>query len=162
MPRPNIVLILADQLRRSALSCAGDPNVATPHLDALAAAGVRFPSSCLTYPVCVPCRFTLMTGEYAHSRLVPTIGWRMSPVERTIADELGDAGYQTAYAGKWHLYGAHPRGGLPLARRRGLTPIPRAHRGGFEVWRGFEFRNDPFDTYYFVDDDPAPRPLNTF
>jgi arylsulfatase A-like enzyme len=139
------------------MSCAGDPNISTPHLDRLAAEGVRFANACVTYPVCVPSRFTLMTGEYAHSRLVPAIGWRMSPAERTIAHELGDAGYETAFIGKWHLFGAHPRGGPVLARKRGLTPIPRPFQGGFEHWRGFEFRNNPFDTYYFRDEDPTPR-----
>ncbi len=139
------------------MGCVGDPNVATPHLDRLAAEGVRFANACVTYPVCVPSRFTLMTGEYAHSRLVPTIGWRMSPAERTIAHVLGDAGYETAFIGKWHLFGAHPRGGPVLARKRGLTPTPRPFQGGFQHWRGFEFRNDPFDTYYFRDGDPTPR-----
>jgi arylsulfatase A-like enzyme len=142
--RPNILLVISDQLRRHALGCYGDPNISTPHLDRLAAEGVRFANSCVTYPVCVPSRFTLMTGQHAHSRLVPAIGWRMSPAERTIAHELGDAGYQTAYVGKWHLFGAHPGRGRPLARKRGLTPIPRPFRGGFECWRAFEFRNDPF------------------
>ncbi|HET6319246.1 MAG TPA: sulfatase-like hydrolase/transferase, partial [Chloroflexota bacterium] len=160
--RPNILVILCDQMRRSAMGCAGDPNVSTPHLDRLAAEGARFANACVTYPVCVPSRFTLMTGEYAHSRLVPTIGWRMSPAERTIAHELSGAGYQTAYFGKWHLFGAHPRGGPVLARKRGLTPIPRPFRGGFEYWRGFEFRNDPFDTYYFADDDPTPRRIDGY
>jgi len=152
---------MADQLRRTAMSCAGDPNVSTPHLDRLAQEGVRFQNACVSYPVCVPSRFTFMTGESASTRLVPTIGWRMSPAERTIAHELGAAGYETVYLGKWHLYGAHPNSG-PLRRRIGRTYIPRAYRGGFERWRGFEFRNDPFDTYYFVDDDPAPRRLDAY
>ena len=160
--RPNILVVVADQLRRHALGCYGDPNVSTPHIDALAARGVRFANACVSYPVCVPSRFTLMTGEYAHTRLIPAIGWRMSPAERTIAHELGAAGYETAYLGKWHLFGAHPRGGPILARKRGLTPIPRPFRGGFEHWRGFEFRNNPFDTYYFHDDDPEPRKIDDY
>ena len=160
--QPNVLVILSDQLRRSALACYGDPNVSTPHIDRLAAEGVRFANACVTYPVCVPSRFTLMTGEYAHTRLVPAIGWRMSPAERTIAHEMGDAGYQTAYFGKWHLFGAHPRGGPVVAKKRGLTPIPRPFRGGFDNWRGFEFRNNPFDTYYFADDDPEPRKIEGY
>jgi arylsulfatase A-like enzyme len=160
--QPNILVILSDQLRRAALACYGDPNVSTPHIDGLASEGVRFANACVTYPVCVPSRFTLMTGEYAHTRLVPAIGWRMSPAERTIAHDLGAVGYQTAYFGKWHLFGAHPRGGPVLAKKRGLTPIPRPYRGGFEYWRGFEFRNSPFDTYYFADDDPEPRKIDGY
>ena len=67
----------------------------------------------MTYPVCVPSRFTLMTGEYAHTRLVPAIGWRMSPAERTIAHELGESGYQTA-----------GRPGVDLAPRLRGGPAP--------------------------------------
>ena len=160
--QPNILVILSDQLRRAALGCYGDSNVSTPHIDRLASEGVRFQNACVTYPVCVPSRFTLMTGEHAHTRLIPAIGWRMSPAERTIAHELGDAGYETAYFGKWHLFGAHPRGGPVLAKKRGLTPIPRPYRGGFDYWRGFEFRNSPFDTYYFADDDPEPRKIEGY
>ena len=105
MSRPNIILIISDQLRRQALGCYGDPNVSTPNIDALAAAGARFDAASSTYPVCVPFRFTLMTGEYAHTRFIPSIEWRMSPAERTLADEFNDAGYATALFGKWHLYG---------------------------------------------------------
>jgi arylsulfatase A-like enzyme len=157
--RPNVLVILCDQLRRDALSCYGDPNLHTPHLDRLAASGVRFTNACSTYPICVPFRFTLMTGEYAHTRLIPGIEWRMSPRERTLAHEFGDAGYETLYVGKWHLYG----GSLHLpgygARHEGVKPIPRPWRGGWQHWRGFELRNAPWDSYYFHDDDPVPRKL---
>jgi arylsulfatase A-like enzyme len=103
----------------------------------------------------VPFRFSLMTGEYAHSRQVPGINWRMSPAERTLADEFNDAGYETAYIGKWHLYG----GSGPALMKR---PVPRAHQGRWQKWLGFEFRNCHFDTVYFEDDDPTPRPLNAY
>jgi arylsulfatase A-like enzyme len=73
------------------MSCAGDPNVKTPHLDQLAEKGVRFTAACSTYPVCVPTRFSLMTGQYAHTRHIPAIGWRMSPADKTIAHEMNDA-----------------------------------------------------------------------
>lgn len=159
---PNVLVIMADQLRRDALSVYGDPNVRTPHLDRLAAEGVRFTSASATSPICVPFRFTFMTGQYAHSRQVPGIEWRMSPAERTLADELRDAAFQTMYVGKWHLYGGH--GGAPWSSPRGVnrTPVPREHQGRWEVWRGFELRNDPFDTCYFRDADPTPIPLEGF
>lgn len=152
--RPNIIWVFPDQMRAQAMSCAGDPNVRTPNLDALAKSGVRFANACSNYPVCVPARFTLLTGERASSRWVPTIHWRMSPAERTIAHELGEAGYATSYIGKWHLYGGDAAGS---AYRR--IPVPRRHQGGFERWQGFEFRNDPFDTHYFVNDDPEPHSI---
>ncbi|HXR42324.1 MAG TPA: sulfatase-like hydrolase/transferase, partial [Acidothermaceae bacterium] len=59
--RTNVILVISDQLRRCALGCYGDPNVSTPNIDALAAAGARFTSASSTYPVCVPYRFTVQT-----------------------------------------------------------------------------------------------------
>jgi arylsulfatase A-like enzyme len=160
--RPNILVILSDQLRRQALGCYGNCDVATPHMDALAKSGVRFSNACSTYPVCVPFRFSLMTGEYAHTRFVPRSDWRMSPAERTLADEFNDAGYETFYVGKWHLHGGH--GVLPSHSflKANRMPVPRSHQGRFKHWRGFELRNDPYDTCYFKDDDPTPRPLGKY
>ena len=159
---PNVLVILADQLRRDALGTYGDPNIATPAIDALARRGVRFQHACATSPICVPFRFSFMTGLHAHTRQVAAIEWRMSPAEWTLADAFRDTGYQTMYIGKWHLSGGH--GGAPWATRRlvNLTPIPRAYRGSWDVWRGFELRNDPFDTHYFADDDPRPRKLEGY
>ena len=89
--RPNILVVLSDQLRRQALACYGDPDARTPHTTQLARDGIAFDQACSTYPICVPFRFTLMTGEYAHTRLVPGIEWRMSPAERTLADEFNES-----------------------------------------------------------------------
>jgi arylsulfatase A-like enzyme len=160
--RPNLLVILSDQLRRDALGVYGDPNVATPHIDGLAAEGVRFTRACSTYPVCVPFRFSLMTGEYAHTRFVPAIEWRLSPAEHTLADAFNAAGHRTIYIGKWHLYGG--LGVLPGASdaRVRRTAIPRAYRGRWQRWLGFEVANAPFDTCYFEDDDPTPKPLGEY
>ncbi len=155
--KPNLILLLSDQLRRQALSCYGDPDARTPHTAQLAADGVRFENACSTYPVCVPFRFTLMTGEYAHTRWVPAIEYRMSLAERTLADEFNDAAYQTTYIGKWHLDGGHGR--LGSARQTNRTPVKRAYQGRWQNWYGFELRNGPFDTCYFADDDPTPIPI---
>ena len=167
--RPNVIVILSDQLRRDALGVYGDRNVRTPHIDRLAARGTRFTAACSTFPLCVPFRFSLMTGQYAHSRFVPAIEWRMSPAERTLADEFNDAGYETVYLGKWHLYGDpwHVRdaaGGPEYDHglKINLIRVPRDHQGRFAKWYGFEMRNDPMDTYYFEDDDPTPRPLRPY
>lgn len=149
--RPNILIVLADQLRRQALGCYGDPNVSTPHIDALAGEGAVFDAACSTYPVCVPFRFSFMTGQYAHTRYVPALSWRMSPAERTLADEFNANGYHTVYVGKWHLEGSDPS-----------RPIPRSRQGRWEKWMGFELRNSHFDTFYFEDDDPTPRPLDAY
>jgi arylsulfatase A-like enzyme len=150
--KPNILVILADQLRRQALSCHGDPNLQTPALDRLAERGVRCDRAYATYPICVPYRYTLMTGQYAHTRHVPGIAWRMSPDERTLADEFNDAGYDTLYIGKWHLHGGFGPGCMK-------RPVPREHQGRWKKWFGFELRNSHFDTVVFEDDDPTPIPL---
>jgi len=164
--RPNVVVVLCDQMRRQAMGCTGDPNVETPNLDAMAADGVRFENACSTYPICVPTRFTFMTGEAAHSRYVPGIDWRMSPAERTLADEFSDAGYHTAYTGKWHLSGVHRYNHSDEDVDKGVlqnrTPIPRELQGGFDRFRGFELRNGPFDTVYFENDDPTPREVEGY
>lgn len=158
--KPNVLIVLSDQLRRSALGCYGLKDARTPNIDALAARGVRFENACSTYPICVPFRFTLMTGVPAHSRLIPGIEWRMSPNERTLADEFNDAGYETIYVGKWHLDGGHGRMGSAL--QTNLTPVRREYRGRWEKWFGFELSNDFYNTWYFEDDDPVPRRIDTY
>ena len=157
---PNVLIVLSDQLRRQALSTYGDPNIVTPHVDALAGRGVRFENASSTCPICVPFRFTFMTGLYAHDRKVPAIEYRMSPAERTLADEFNEAGYETIYTGKWHLDGGHGRMGSAI--QCGRTPVKKAYRGRWKKWLGFELRNGPFDTYYFEDDDPTPRPVDGY
>lgn len=161
-PRPNVLLIISDQLRRSALSCYGDPNVSTPAIDALASTGARFTNASSTYPVCVPFRFSLMTGEYAHTRFIPSIEWRMSPAERTLADEFNDAGYDSALFGKWHLYGGF--GHLPghTVVKTSRTAIPRPFQGRFRRFAGFDICNDPYDTFYFNEDDPTPHKIDGY
>jgi arylsulfatase A-like enzyme len=160
--RPNVLVVFCDQLRRSALSCFGDENIETPNIDALAKSGVKFANACSTYPICVPFRFSLMTGEYAHSRFVPGIEWRMSPSERTLADELNENGYESIYVGKWHLYGGHALLPKHTALKANRTPVPRQHQGRWHKWFGFEVRNSPYDTCYFEDDDPTPRPIEKY
>lgn len=166
--RPNVMLVLSDQLRRQALGCAGDPNVSTPEIDRLADEGVRCTNACSNYPVCVPARFSLLTGEYPHTRAIPAIDWGMSPAERTLGDAFSEAGYETAYVGKWHLSGHHAYRldedveQADRMERLNRTRVPPAIRDGFDHWRGFELRNHPFDTAYFADDDPEPRPLDGY
>ena len=156
---PNILWVFADQLRGQALGCAGDPNARTPNIDRLASEGVRFASACSTYPLCVPFRFTILTGEYAHTRWIPALDWRMSPTERTIAHEFNESGYDTIYIGKWHLNGS-----VPPARAQVMNRIPvlPGYRGGFQEWHAFNLRNDYFDTCCFHGDDLTPVPLGKY
>lgn len=115
--KPNILLIMADDLGYGELGCYGGKDAPTPNLDAMAKAGVLFTSGYVTCPVCSPTRAGLITGKYQHRfGHENNIGqsWEIEhpelmglPVEeKTIADRLKIVGYRTACIGKWHL-GAH-------------------------------------------------------
>lgn len=121
--RPNIVLILADDLGWGDLSLHGAPDLATPAIDSLARAGVRFTQSYSNAPECSPTRCALLTGRYQQrvGGLECAIGvgdtgrydeaaWLqqrgelgLPPNEATLAPLLAKAGYETALFGKWHL-----------------------------------------------------------
>jgi len=161
--QPNLLLIFPDQLRRRSLGCYGDPNISTPNIDRLASEGCRFNAACSSFPICVPFRYSLLTGQSAHTRFVPSIGYRLSPSERILADVWREAGYHSIYVGKWHLsggIGGHcPGAGVEKSRFANLEPVPAFHRRRWDKWLGFELRNDHFDTHYFEDDDLSPKRL---
>jgi len=101
--RPNIVLILADDVGVEAFGCYGGTSYSTPRLDALAAGGVRFDHA-YSQPLCTPSRVKLLTGKgnlrnYTHFSI-------LDPGERTFADMAQEAGYATGVFGKWQLFGA--------------------------------------------------------
>jgi arylsulfatase A-like enzyme len=106
-PRPNVVLILADDLGWADVGWHGD-QIKTPHLDRLAAAGARL-EQFYVQPVCSPTRAALMTGRYPmrHGLQVgvvrPWAQYGLPLEERTLAKALKEAGYETAICGKWHL-----------------------------------------------------------
>lgn len=93
---------MSDQQRADAMGCAGNPIVQTPHLDALAARGVRFGNACVQSPVCMASRAAIHTGRYPHTLRVPSMGL-LPPTETTIAAALKAAGYSTGMFGKLHL-----------------------------------------------------------
>jgi len=117
--RPNVVLIIADDLGYGELSCQGG-DLATPHIDSIAAEGVRFTDGYVTAPFCAASRAAIMTGRYqtrfgfefnpiGARNMQPNIGLPIG--ERTFASDLQDVGYATALIGKWHLGGTadyHP------------------------------------------------------
>ena len=101
--RPNIVLILADDVGREVLGCYGGTSYPTPNIDRLASGGVRFVHA-YTMPVCHPTRICLLTGQYPFRLDNPEWGTFPRAIEsRTLANSLKRAGYATAIAGKWQL-----------------------------------------------------------
>src|SRR6476661_7525532 len=98
--KPNIVLILADDLGYECMGCDGGDSYKTPNLDALAAGGMRF-DRCYVQPLCTPTRVGLMTG-LSNARNYIEFG-TMEPNSTTFGNLLKNAGYATAIAGKWQL-----------------------------------------------------------
>ena len=102
--KPNVVLIMADDVSWEAFSCYGAEDYKTPHIDSLAARGIRF-AHCYSTPICTPSRVQIMTGQYSF-RNYTHFGY-LSPNEKTIGHLMQSAGYQTAIAGKWQLNGLY-------------------------------------------------------
>lgn len=117
--RPNFLIIMADDLGAKELACYGHPTHRTPHLDRLAASGVRF-ETCYATPICHPTRFELMTGQYGcHNGVFHFAGRPGGPEPNSAVEDIGanhvtfaevlkSAGYATALAGKWQLSGKVP------------------------------------------------------
>ena len=101
--RPNVLLIMADQLRADALGAYGNPVIKTPNLDRLAETGVRFNNCYSQCPVCSPARAVIFTGRYPCSNGVWSNGVPLPQSEMTIAEYLGEDGYATGGAGKFHF-----------------------------------------------------------
>lgn len=139
--QPNVIWIFGDQHRAQATGYAGDPNLHTPNLDRFAAEGAVCTRAFSGFPLCCPARGSLLTGKYPHT-CVPGHEYPLPRDQRTVAHELKDAGYRTAYFGKWHL------GGFAEANGRAAFYITDPeNRGGFEEWLGYENNNSPFDSW---------------
>ena len=102
--RPNLLYVFADQLRLASCGYAGDMRAKTPNIDSFAANSFNFCNAVSGHPVCAPYRATLFTGKYTTSTGMVINEIRMNPNHKCIGHVLGDADYNTAYIGKWHLY----------------------------------------------------------
>lgn len=133
--RPNVVIIFADDLGYGDLGCYGSPTIRTPHLDRMAAEGLRFTDFYSAAEVCTPSRAALLTGRYPirsgmcgnRRVLFPNSKGGLPPKEVTLAEALREQGYATAHIGKWHL-GIH----------EGSRPLDQ----GFERSFGLPYSND--------------------
>ncbi len=101
--RPNVLWIMADQLRFDYLSCYGHPHLHTPHIDALAARGVRFTNAYVQSPVCGPSRMSAYTGRYVRSHGATWNGTPLRVGEPTLGDHLREAGARAVLVGKTHM-----------------------------------------------------------
>jgi arylsulfatase A len=118
--KPNVILILADDLGYETLGCNGALSYKTPVLDKLASQGIRF-TQCHANPLSSPSRLSLMTGQY-NFRNYEYFGY-LNPSYKTFANLMHDAGYATAIAGKWQL------NGLPNKYPSALDPTTANHFG---------------------------------
>ncbi|MBI3970479.1 MAG: sulfatase-like hydrolase/transferase [Chloroflexi bacterium] len=106
--RPNILIIMTDQHRADAMGCAGHPAIQTPHLDRLAARGVRFEHAFTVAPLCMPARASFLSGLYPHNHQMwtnrATPGNELPASDETFFQLLQRAGYYTGHVGKGHYY----------------------------------------------------------
>ena len=128
--RPNIILIMSDDLGYEAIGVDGGSSYKTPVLDGMASNGIRFDNAHVQ-PLCTPTRVQLMTGKYNFRNY---IGFGLlAPDEVTFGHIFSDAGYKTLISGKWQLYSYNPPEEFPEARNKGQ----RIEDAGFDeycVW----------------------------
>ncbi len=140
--KPNLVVIMADDLGYGELSCYGNHNYKTPHLDALARAGVRFTDYHSNGAVCSPTRAALLTGRYQQRAGVGGVIYAgfdqnrnhgLHQSETTFAEPLGGAGYQNGCFGKWHL-----------GYEKKFNPVHH----GFNRFRGYVSGNIDYQSHF--------------
>ena len=141
---PNIVFVIADQMRAHAMGAMGNQEVITPNLDALAAEGVLLTNAIAGQPVCSPFRAQLMTGRYSHSTGVIHNDVRLPDDALIFPQLLKQHGYTTAYIGKWHLSGDRN------------DPVDAVSRRGWDYWavRNVSHRHD--QPRYWINDAAEP------
>lgn len=152
---PNIIFYFTDQQRSDTCGCYGQPLPITPCLDQLASEGVCFENAFSPQPVCGPCRAIFQTGKYATDTGCFRNSIALPQQVKTVANWLEEAGYQTAYIGKWHLASEGELEKKPHQDYQ-IAPIPLHLRGGYKgFWRTadvLEFTSDGYGGYVFDED----------
>ncbi len=156
MRHKNIIFYFTDQQRWDTCGCFGQPLDITPNLDALAREGVKFDNAFTPQPVCGPCRALFQTGKYPTETGCFRNNVMLPEGVKTLADYLEEAGYETAYIGKWHLASQGETDQPPVVDHT-VTAIPGQLRGGYTgYWRAadvLEFTSHGYDGYVFDEND---------
>lgn len=181
--KPNVIICMSDQLRTFEVGYYGNPVIQTPNLDRLAGSGVRFEQAVTNNPVCMPARSCLLSGQYSRTCMgslgnhiergadgVPfmpeyPVEERVHFPERTLAEQLQSAGYDTALIGKWHIQPApgligfdtavyprvhHRHTGQTFIENRGAGDVVPGFSVDYEVSRVAQYLRTPRDKPYFL------------
>ncbi len=154
----NILFIMYDQLRHDYLSCAGHKSLHTPHMDRLAAMGVRFANTYVQSPVCGASRMSFYTGRYVSSHGAAWNGFPLKVGEMTMGDHLREIGVDSWLIGKTHMRVDH-KGMERLGISRDGIIGARVAQCGFDLWvREDGLQAEGPDGRY----DPEPSPYNDY
>ena len=152
----NIIFYFTDQQRWDTCGCFGQPLDITPNLDALAREGVKFDNAFSPQPVCGPCRALFQTGKYPTETGCFRNNIMLPAGVKTLGQYIEEAGYETAYIGKWHL-ASDGELEKPPSIDHTVTAIPRELRGGYTgFWRAadvLEFTSHGYDGFVFDEND---------
>ena len=151
----NIIFYFTDQQRWDTCGCFGQPLDITPNLDQLAREGVRFDNAFSPQPVCGPCRALFQTGKWPTETGCFRNNIMLPANVKTLGSYIEEAGYETAYIGKWHLASDGELEKPPTIDHT-ITAIPRELRGGYTgYWRAadvLEFTSHGYDGFVFDED----------
>ena len=152
----NIIFYFTDQQRWDTCGCFGQPLNITPNLDQLAREGVKFDNAFSPQPVCGPCRALFQTGKWPTETGCFRNNIMLPAGVKTLANYIEEAGYETAYIGKWHLASDGELEKPPTIDHT-VTAIPRQLRGGYTgFWRAadvLEFTSHGYDGFVFDEND---------